>query len=560
MSSQTPDPTTRLREAIEEAWPKAQAHWSDALHLSIPKLDTETEALAFLDLSSRQISIGQNVVLKAQLTSKMEAILAHEVGHHVRYPGSLGLHARLILLERSLVPLEGFSSLNLFTDLLINQQLTPALGSDLRDVYLAFRGSHHSCEDSEGQTSMAFLFVLTLYEELWALDVGALLKEEQKLIKNFYPRYRREAQVLVGRMFQLGPNIFTQFLYFLSILSRYLVSDTEAAIHHLGCQCQAKPSDEDWASALQPGPLEREAFRRAQAEGWWDDESIRRAQGEDAFERRIRHLPGASNSEVSQVPNIMAAWYRQQAEIHLVEPPPRRQWGEDIVPLTYEPWEPGEPTHAINWYETLRQYGDPLGRAFPMRREYIPDEAGWSKPDWYPRTEIYLDVSGSMPDPRFAKNAMTLAAMILSLGTIRAGGAVRALIYSHTTTKFWEWTRSPIEMSQFLMHYIGGGTDFPFAVLSESVDQNLGRQPLRVVISDYDFDSNFKSNRLAPSIVERTAQAAPFILLLEKEPTADEPYTRLGAKVVYVKESTDFPKVASQLADALFHRHKEASP
>ncbi len=88
-----------------------------------------------IHLGTRQIELNSQQILDQGLLGSVEAIPAHEVGHHVRYPGSLAVDARLRLIERALIPIEDYSLLNLFTDLLINEQL----GHDLRGA--AGRGS-----------------------------------------------------------------------------------------------------------------------------------------------------------------------------------------------------------------------------------------------------------------------------------------------------------------------------------------------------------------------------------------------------------------------------------
>jgi hypothetical protein len=43
------------------------------------------------------------LIRKKGLCDCLTGILAHEVGHHVRYPGTLAVHARMRMIERSLL-------------------------------------------------------------------------------------------------------------------------------------------------------------------------------------------------------------------------------------------------------------------------------------------------------------------------------------------------------------------------------------------------------------------------------------------------------------------------
>jgi len=193
----------------------------------------------------------------------------------------------------------------------------------------------------------------------------------------------------------------------------------------------------------------------------------------------------------------------------------------------------------------------------PLVRERIADEEGQSVPTWLGKTEIYLDVSGSMPDPTRALNAMTLAAQILVLGTLRAGGSARALVYSDTHKEHFDFCRSEKILSRFLMNYIGGGTTFPFPVLAASVEEQRAEQPIRVVITDADFDSNYDAKPENAAIFKRAVERSPAFVLLLHAPRGENVrrYERVGARVVAVHTLGDFPRLAAALATSLFDPH-----
>jgi hypothetical protein len=224
------------------------------------------------------------------------------------------------------------------------------------------------------------------------------------------------------------------------------------------------------------------------------------------------------------------------------------------VPTTLEEWELGDSLRDIDWAATLLLRGRELGGVLPMKRIKVAEEEGLEARLWQPRTEIYLDVSGSMPDPRFQINSMTLAAQILATGTARAGGWVRALLYSRAPVLFWEWARSETEVSRFLMHYIGGGTAFPFAILDASVQECAGDQPIRVIITDCDFDANLDEDPANAGVLSRAIAASPRCVLLLHAPAPERVvgYRALGATVVPVETMDDFPRLAAELTLALF--------
>jgi hypothetical protein len=552
------------RAEVNRCWDLARGHWSTFLLLSHPVASNDPE-IAQIHMGTREIGVNYQGLAEKGVLDCLEAILAHEVGHHVRYPGSLAVDARLRLTERSLIPIEGYSLINLFTDLLINARLgaTESLRRQLARVYQAFtvdafaeevwRRDAKRKRPARWKRDPSFVFYLAVYEELWQMTAGSLVGAALEEFDAEYPGYRADAQLLVQNLFGLAPNLYTQFIYFLSVMCRYvkpLDGDTPDSVDP--CKCgQGEPAPEDWADALTPSAAEREAFERALREGWI---SAEQAKGAADLERRISGLPGAGTPDAEKVPEIMAAYYRLQADRYLLRPPPQRTEGEAVVPTTPEDWEPGDAVRDIDWLSTLLERGEHFGGVAPLKRARIAEHEGFDQPLWQARVEIYVDVSGSMPDPRFALNAMTLAAQVLVSGAVRGGGWVRLLLYSHEPIKYWEWCRSEVELSRFLMHYIGGGTNFPFGVLAESVEECGGRQPIRVIISDRDFDTNYAEDSPAAEIFARATTRSPHLVLLQHmaDPRRTPAYRAAGAKVIDVQQMVDFPKMAADLSFALF--------
>jgi hypothetical protein len=104
------------------------------------------------------------------------------------------------------------------------------------------------------------------------------------------------------------------------------------------------------------------------------------------------------------------------------------------------------------------------------------------------------------------------------------------------------------------MHYIGAGTDFPFELLKKSCEECGSNQPIRVLISDSDFDHNYESNPENRAIFVTSATVSPNWILLLHQPASERVklYESLGASVVEIKEMADFPRMASDLTHSLF--------
>jgi hypothetical protein len=552
-----------IRDLMRQAWPGAVAYWSSFLVLNEPALDAHQPAIAQIHLGTRCISLNAQLIGGMGLEDCIPAMLAHEVGHHVSYPGTLQVQARLRLLERTLVPFPEYSFVNAFTDLMINERLGRTdLRTQMVRIYQAGIRRSVAKDADAWRHDPFFIFYLALYEALWDLEEGEILGPVAAPFRGEFPHYRAEAAVLTQDLFVLGPNLYTQFLYFLSLSIRYLIPIIKSARPEIivpaatagkGCAC-GEPTPSDWGQAMTPTAAEKEAIRRAIEKGWFDARQSQRLSRAAEINERMSGLPGMGSADASMVPEIMAAYYRQQAERLLFRPPAQPRIGEAVLPSVLEDWTPTDPVRDIDWLATLLLRGDRAGPAMPLKRLYEAEVEGEDVRIMQTRMEIYLDVSGSMPNPCMSLNPMTLAAQILTTATTRAGGQVRLALYSHATVRHWEWSRSEREMSGFLMHYIGGGTNFPFSVLEESTAACSGAQPIRVIITDYDFDANVDGNARSMAILREAARTSPALILLQlgKEGEAVKKYRAAGLRVVPVTEFDNYPKVARDLAWALF--------
>lgn len=552
----------RITAEIQRHWPSAQAHWSRFLLLNDPDLSNKTESVAQIALSTRQITLNADLIAKHDLLDCIEALLAHEIGHHVRYPGTLVVEARMRMLQKSIIPLEGYSLTNVFQDLMINEHLGKGeLQSQMIRIYRAFTSAPAFHAEMRWKRDPAFVFYMALYETLWQLPMATLIGEIEPEFREAFPGYRAEAHILVHNLFMMEPNLYTQFLYFTSVMSRYLKPMIDQQLQQwMACQCGGDgPSPGDWADALTPTDAERQAIERAASAGWFEEDQAERLRKLNELEERIASLPGYGTDNSAEIPEVMAAHYRGLAERYLVKPPLLPRYGEAIVPTTLEEWEHSDPISEIDWLTTLMNRGPQLGVALPFKRMRVAEQEGYDVRLWQPRLEIYLDISGSMPNPIYHLNAMTLAAQILTLGTTRAGGSVRVAMYSSEPVLYWSWCRSEIEMSRFLMHYIGGGTDFPFQLLARSCEECSPDNPIRIVISDSDFDQNFEAHPDNRGIFISAAEnSAHWILLLHRPgPERVQLYKALGADIISIDEMKDFPRLATRLSQALFPSDKE---
>jgi hypothetical protein len=162
-----------------------------------------------------------------------------------------------------------------------------------------------------------------------------------------------------------------------------------------------------------------------------------------------------------------------------------------------------------------------------------------------------------MPNPASSLNVMTLAAQILCASALRKKGKVRGAIYSAGPVKTSDWMYDEELARRFFLHYVGGGTDYPFKLLRKWSEELA--DVVRVIISDSDFLFNLGGPRAMEQLqfaADRSRLLVAFLAADEAQcrkalaPVAKQPRFRL----TIVRSLADFGRAASALSDALFGR------
>jgi hypothetical protein len=576
------------------AWSSALSYWRLTGEIEPPAIDNTQSEMARIDVGTRLVTINGKLVDALKLGDCLEAILAHELGHIIRYPGTLANYARLRLLERQVIPLprmglavlsgrfeqrtsairelqaNAYSFVNLFTDLMINARLgSGPFQTQVVRVYQAY--SKRVLRERE-QSHEPFMFVLMMYEEMWSLPPGALCANPLAPSAAI----RAEAQVLAERLRRLKGNIYAEFLCFLGTIMRFGVPEhywerfalDRMALSRVPNEPHAEPSIEDWAGALTPAERERTGVQQAISENWFDydspsterfspDPRVGRHERERllsmATEDRITGLPGYGTDNADQIPIIMAAYYRREASRYFLPPARNLAWVDDLVPIHTDDWQIGDDIQEIDWISSLSLRGPHFGAILPLKRLRAPEFEASERPVVDSRLELYLDVGGAAPDPRATSSPMTLAAQILATTVTRSGGAVRQILYSNGPVLQWRWTRSEVELSSFLMHYVGGDSVFPFSTLEQSLHESGRLRPFRVVITtetvagvDGLADSELEILRAAVQV----SQTMYFFLYRPDREIADR-LRSIGANVLEIPDVAEFPRFAAEVANAI---------
>ncbi len=301
------------QERIDDAWQQALALWGIEVTLSPPepyvagKADTwaGNEPLAFIDLVRRQVVVNLPLLYEIGAAASLPGVLAHEVGHHLKFPHTLGLSASLQLLERKLIPTLPCSLTNLFFDLQVNEEVGRTRAKELAAVYRGFS------DGAGNQVSALFAYYLAIYEELWSLAPGALTSlEATAAVEKRFPGYRADARMFAQTFYALT-DTFLQFVYFCSRAIRYLDPSDGTALRPPLSSDVADPDADDYAGAMSPGSAEQRALEEAVERKWIDEEAAKAAGGGEstqlgALQRALVGRPGTEQREFSDIASSIA--------------------------------------------------------------------------------------------------------------------------------------------------------------------------------------------------------------------------------------------------------------
>ncbi|AEI63342.1 vWA domain-containing protein [Corallococcus macrosporus] len=543
-------------EDVATRWRDALALWDVRVQLSPPEPHVAfapdaghaQEPLAYIDLVKRQVFVNFKLLEAMEATGSLTAVLAHEIGHHARFPHTLGWDAELRVQEQRLVPGLKQSLTNLFYDLQVNEVVGRTHAEALCAVYRGFQRVQGG-----GELSPLFFFYLAIYEELWGLPPGNLVPPAQLApMEERFPGTRAEARMFAQTFYAL-PDGKLQFLYFCATFIRYIEKPADLAFSlPLGGDVSV-PDADDLDAAIHGSSRWDDALSEAEKQGWLEPLSTR-AKDEDALDTIYRvseHLPGKGGGTLRRA--LVARHYKRLVDAHILKLPSTPSQPEPSLRTTPQAWEYGDDPNSIDWTLTVLSQGH-LAAVSPLRRELEADLPPPSEPG-VPSVEIYLDTSGSMPNPVQSLNAMTLAAQVLSASALRKKATVRGVVYSHHDPLVSPWMYDEETARDFLLSYIGGGTQFPFGVM-----EALSRErpdALRIIISDSDFLWNLSAEKDLTPVLEsvRRSRLVVAVLALPDELRARKVLAPLlrerRFRLVLVRWPSDFAKAAADLAQAL---------
>lgn len=497
------------------AWPEALAAWSPYTRLRPPLLLASSKAaqaegltgsFAMIRLVDQTVVIDLEQVRGLGLEAYAVEVLAHEIGHHVYAPASVTEHTRsLARMLPALPSVHQHAPLiaNLYTDLLINDRLQRSAGLRMAELM-----SKVVAGNRDGGGSKLWTLYLRIYELLWGLEPGQLTGKAP-----LPPELDTDARLAARLVRHYSRHWLDGIGSFALLVLPLLMEDQNAQkafaalmdTRHAGLGGQADGLTEIEADERReirhPGAdpeligIGEEAGAKGEAAGT-PEAASRPASGQarDPFQYgELLRLAGIAVDPASAA----IRYYRERAQPHLVPfPSLPGATGEDPLPEGIDPWEPGEPLERIDWQASLALSPRPIPGLTTVQRQ-IGTQPGTEATRRPLDLDLYVDSSGSMPDPRSALSWPALAGAVICLSALRAGAAVQVTLWSGrdqaTTTP--GFVRSADQCLAVLVGYYGGATQFPLPTLRDThtARVKLGRPTHILVVSDDGASTMFDS-------------------------------------------------------------------
>jgi len=482
---------TRLLQHWRDAWPESLAVWSSFTKLSHPLLCVSSvEALdaglsgsfAMIRLSDQSVVVNLQAVYKLGLQDYAVEVLAHEIGHHVLAPATVNDHFRLhARIRRGLPTLEHHAAMvaNLYTDLLINDRLQRQSDLRMEQIYQKL------CAKQQTLTKPGvWALYMRIYEKLWRLDPGTLgVKiEDESFETNAW---------LGARLVRVYANDWlTGGARFAALLLPYLYEqeiDAQAALNRIldmqsaGLDCEptglVEYDNDELGYPIHPSedPRLNDTIDDPQQDG---DATAPTETGTDYSSGQTREpfeygdILKAAGVRLSDH-EIAVRYYREAALPHLI-PFPKKKAPHSLETQIegLEVWEIGDALDDIDWLASLSLSPQVVPGVTTMKRHtsLVPG----AEPDYKPvDLDIYIDSSGSMPNPQTHISYMAIAGAVICLSALRSGSRVQATLWSgkHQFISTPGFIRDENAILRILTDHFGGSTAFPIHVLRDTFDQ-----------------------------------------------------------------------------------------
>ena len=502
--SETTDKNRDLKEQWNSRWDDAVKLWSPYVKLRRPVFcETEDEEIkeglsgsfAMIRLTDFSVVVSLRQIITLKLNDFAIEILAHEAGHHVYCPADLSDSARMIArIQRAVHGYETHAPMigNLYGDLLINDRLFRENSLRMDKVYLAVKSN---------SPDKLWEFYMRTYEILWSLPRITLtlsrVEEETegdailaaRIIRNF------------SRDWINGAGEFAAIYY------RYLLESERPTAGLNSWMDALEPGDGKTIPAgiteIEEGEIKNSAVSVDKNLSPVKKSGQRQGRPEKSYREPFEYgqILRAIGIDLSDS-ELAVRYYSERAVPYLIPFPSIRQpESSEPNPEGVTEWDISSPFENMSMFDSLLR--SPVLIPGYTTVERLTGTSHGGEPSKEPiDLDIYIDSSGSMPDPRVNTSYLTLAGTIICLSALRAGSKVQATLWSGTdefiTTK--GFVRDKKEIMQILTGFFGGGTAFPIHILRDTYlkrKKSAGKTHI-LVISDEGvttmFDKDEKGN------------------------------------------------------------------
>ncbi|WP_347330484.1 hypothetical protein [Marinimicrobium locisalis] len=490
-----------------EAWQRALGVWSQHLQLSEPlwcysmeeaREQGLTQSFAAIRLHTQRVLINLRETRTRNIDDLATEILAHEIGHHVYAPANMTQHLQLLcVIRQSLPTLEAQAPLvaNLYTDLLINHHLQRRCNLSMAELY------RRLITPSSGQPSQTWGLYMRIYECLWLMPGGSLggyTKDDAG---------EGDAWLGAGILKVYGKDWLTGASRFASLLLPYLVDDQAALRRQFGPLVDMEEAGRDCPGAplvevphipvVHPSrdpALGGQAEPSSPAEGSFVEPAAR--SGSQSVEpQEYTELLAASGLRLSEAKAAIRYYREKVRTIPIRYPSASVKISTEPELEGYTVWEPGEPAEAIDWVASASLSRTPVPGLTTLKRVYnqTPEPSGARQPY---DLDLYVDCSGSMPNPQRQLSYPALAGAVLCLAALRSGARVQACLWSGARQCLVTegFVRDERQLLGVLTGYFGGGTSFPIHRLRETYAKPMARPTHIVVLSDEGVSTLFEQD------------------------------------------------------------------
>lgn len=206
-----------------------------------------------------------------------------------------------------------------------------------------------------------------------------------------------------------------------------------------------------------------------------------------------------------------------------------------------EPWEIGSPMEQIDWLQSVLLSPAIVPGLTTVRRTW--GVMGGTEREREPLDlDLYVDCSGSIPNPQTALSYLALAGAIVVLSALRTGARVQATLWSGAgqfdkTPGFVTDERAVLRV---LTGYLGGGTAFPNHILRDTYQERTERdRPVHILILSDDGVDTMGHNdeqgtsglEIARTALEQARGGGTMVLNLYSQAFFDRPFAKSVRKM-----------------------------